>query len=171
MCVRVQPRRAVSYAYRVHGSKARPRGLVDSRDTCTVLCVRGMRSCGRSLTSPSAERSNLQNVNRHTLVVCLSDCPKSRGASWIHAHSMVRIPHRPSFSQCVFSTAMPLLSARICFVDMVVIPIARACSLPSAMMATTASAGTSSIFPPGEVNPGAMMLAPESTKEMAPRST
>lgn len=36
---------------------------------------------------------------------------------------------------------------------------------------TTVFAGTSSMWPPGDVRPGAMMFAPESTKRMAPRST
>ena len=64
-----------------------------------------------------------------------------------------------------------LFSERICSVLFVVTPIASACSLPSAMTAITESAGTSSISPPAEVRPGDMMLAPERTKRIAPRST
>ena len=76
-------------------------------------------------------------------------------------------------SQCVFSTALPLFSFRICSDDIVVTPIAIACSLPATITATTDSAGTSSIAPPFSVfvRPGAMMLAPLNIKGTAPRST
>ena len=51
-------------------------------------------------------------------------------------HAAVRMIHSPSLSQCVFSTALPLFSLRICCVGAMVIPTASACSLPSAKMAT-----------------------------------
>ena len=44
-------------------------------------------------------------------------------------------------------------------------------SLPSAKIATVVPSGTSSILPPADVSPGAMMLAPDRTKRIAPRST
>jgi hypothetical protein len=51
-------------------------------------------------------------------------------------------------------------------------PIAKAFSFPSAMIATTDSFGKSdSILAPFDVNPGHMILAPESTNLIAPRST
>lgn len=43
--------------------------------------------------------------------------------------------------------------------------------VPSAKMPTVVPSGTSSILPPAEVSPGAMMLAPDRTKRIAPRST
>ena len=49
-------------------------------------------------------------------------------------------------------------------------PLYRA-ALPSAKMPTVVPSGTSSILPPAEVSPGAMMLAPDRTKRIAPRST
>lgn len=57
-------------------------------------------------------------------------------------------------------------------VDIFVVPTAKISFLPSAVMATTASAGTeTSMRAPFEVNPGHMMLAPAMTNLMAPRST
>ena len=51
-----------------------------------------------------------------------------------------------------------------------VMPMATACSFPSAWMATGVSAGrATSSRPPGEVRPGHMMSAPFSTKRMACR--
>lgn len=51
-------------------------------------------------------------------------------------------------------------------------PIARAFSFPSAMIAATAPAGkSSSIRAPLDVKPGHIMLAPDKTNLMAPRST
>ena len=43
----------------------------------------------------------------------------------------VRMTHKPSLSQSVFSTALPLFSARICAVLAKVTPMASACSLPA----------------------------------------
>ena len=142
----------------------------------------------------------------------------------------VRMTHKPSLSQSVFSMALPLFSDRICAVLARVTPMANACSLPaweagwlrprpaalrrllsapdhasgcpeprpasvnqpvrlhergpphrpllstwlrlpSAKIATVVPSGTSSILPPADVSPGAMMLAPDRTKRIAPRST
>ena len=43
----------------------------------------------------------------------------------------VRMTHKPSLSQSVFSMALPLFSARICAVLARVTPMAKACSLPA----------------------------------------
>lgn len=56
-------------------------------------------------------------------------------------------------------------------VDSDVIPTASACCFPSAITATTWPFSTGDIRAPGEVRPGHMILAPLSTKRMAPLST
>lgn len=56
-------------------------------------------------------------------------------------------------------------------VDIVVSPIARQCSFPSAMIATVVPLSTGFMKAPGDVRPGHMMLAPLSTKRIAPLST
>lgn len=56
-------------------------------------------------------------------------------------------------------------------VDSEVIPTASACCFPSAITATTWPFSTGDIRAPGEVRPGHMILAPLSTKRMAPLST
>lgn len=50
-------------------------------------------------------------------------------------------------------------------------PTATACSLPSAIMATTVSFGTQQSLAPGEVSPGHIMWDPFKTCLIAPRST
>lgn len=64
-----------------------------------------------------------------------------------------------------------LLYTYISSVDILVIPTATACSLPSAITATTLSGSSLVILAPGEVSPGHMMLAPLNTNLMAPLST
>jgi hypothetical protein len=51
-------------------------------------------------------------------------------------------------------------------------PMAKACSFPSAMIATTDSFGRSvSILAPFDVKPGHIIFAPDKTNLIAPRST
>ena len=56
-------------------------------------------------------------------------------------------------------------------VDILVIPIASACSLPSAIIATTMFLSHDVILPPADVRPGLIILAPLNTNFIAPLST
>lgn len=67
---------------------------------------------------------------------------------------------------------VPFLFTHISSVLILSNPMAKACSFPSAMIATTDSFGRSvSILAPFDVKPGHIIFAPDKTNLIAPRST
>lgn len=73
---------------------------------------------------------------------------------------------------CVISSSpIPLLIRFISWGDIVVYPIPIGLTFDSAMITTVFFAPTSGNFPPFDVNPGHITLAPPKTNLIAPKST
>ncbi|CAO3697586.1 unnamed protein product [Rhizopus microsporus] len=91
----------------------------------------------------------------------------------VHANSLIHFFTILLYKLLVYHTFIqPLSGAYISSVLILSNPTASAFSLPSAIIATTAPTGkSSSIRAPLDVNPGHMILAPDKTNLIAPRST
>ena len=99
------------------------------------------RCAGGALQSASLGCEPNFNQKKHKALEQILGGPWAVRVAWAHQSpsdpccdsymAPVRMTHKPSLSQSVFSTALPLFSARICAVLAKVTPMASACSLPA----------------------------------------